>query len=130
AGAAPVDPHETDPGFTAAQSDLLHAITAVVNRASNGDIIDVRRALKILASAAGALGGGATFLGTRLAEPDRHLGPEIWEPVGMAGAHGQTMALVLQQADQMAQSLLAMTVGELAVSPRQAPHQSMLNGGI
>lgn len=130
AGGEGIPPRETDPGFSAEQSDLMHAITSIVNRASKGDIIDVRRAIKILASAGGNLASGTMFLGTRLAEPDRHLGPEIWEPTGGAGHHFQAGALLLEQADAMTTSLMQMTLGEVAASPRQGPDRSMLNGGI
>jgi hypothetical protein len=128
AGAEGIPPRETDPGFSAEQSDLMHAITSIVNRASQGDVIDVRRAIKILASAGENLAGGTSFLGQRLAEPDKHYGPEIFEPTGMAGAHFHAGAVVLEQADAMVTSLLQTTVGELAASSRQAPDKSQLNG--
>jgi hypothetical protein len=123
-----IPPRESDPGFSAEQADLMHAITSIVNRASNGDVIDVRRAIKILASAGENLAGGTSFLGRRLAEPDKHYGPEIFEPTGMAGAHFHAGAVVLEQADAMVTSLLQTTVGELAASSRQAPDKSQLNG--
>jgi hypothetical protein len=129
AGAEGIPPRETDPGISGEQSDLMHAITSLVNRASQGDVIDVRRVGKVLSAAGDNLAGGASFLGTRLAEPDKHYGPEIFEPWVMAGAHFRAGALLLEQADAMTTSLLQSTVGELAASPRQAPHHSQLNGG-
>lgn len=125
----PVVPHETDPGISGEQSDLLHAITSLVNRACYGDVIDVRRVVKTLTSAADCLGGGLSHLGHRLGEPDKLYGAEIWEPLITAGAQCQAAAIHCGQADAMTASLLAVTVGELAQSPRQAPHHSQLNGG-
>jgi hypothetical protein len=129
ADAPPVAPHETDPGISGEQSDLLHAITSLVNRACYGDVIDVRRVVKTLTSAADCLGGGLSHLGHRLGEPDKLYGAEIWEPLITAGAQCQAAAIHCGQADAMTASLLAATVGELAQSPRQAPHHSQLNGG-
>jgi hypothetical protein len=115
-------------GFGPAQSDLLHAIGSLVARASGGDIRDVRRTIKTLATAADALGSGVSHLGTRLAEPDKLYGGEIWEPLAMAGAQLRSGALHMNQSDSMVTSLLNTSVGELAETPRQAPHHSQLNG--
>jgi len=121
------DPAEASVG--AAQSDLLHSVTYLVNLASNGDIRDVRRVVMVLAAAADGLGGAFSHLGNRLAEPDKHYGAEIWEPLIKASAQGRAMAIYAEQAGAMTDSLLQTTVGELADSPRQAPHHSQLNGG-
>jgi len=110
------------------QSDVLHSIGYLVNRAINGDIRDVRRVIKTLATAADALGHGVSHLGTRLSEPDKHYGAEIWEPLTIGGAQLRAASLHCAQSDAMVTSLLATTVGELADSPRQAPHHAELNG--
>jgi hypothetical protein len=115
-------------GYGPAQSDLMHAIGSLVARASGGDIRDVRRTIKTLATAADALGDGVSHLGTRLAEPDKLYGSEIWEPLTMAGAQLRSGALHMNQSDSMVTSLLSTSVGELAETPRQAPHHSQLNG--
>lgn len=131
-GAAP--PAEPAPGapqsFGGPQSDLLHAITSVVRRASDGDIRDVRRCIKILATASDALGHGVSHLSRRLAEPDKHYGPEIWEPLSSASAQLRSGALHMGHSDANLISLLRSTVGELADSPRVAPHHSQLNGPV
>jgi hypothetical protein len=124
-GSAPPEP----PPVHAAQSDLLYAIGALVSMASTGDIQVVRRVIKTLSSAADGLGTGLLHLGNRLAEPDKHYGHEIWEPLVQAGAQVRSAGLHCAQADAMTVSLLAVTVAELAASPRQAPHHSQLNGG-
>ena len=113
----------------AAQSDLLQAIGALVAQASAGDIKAVRRVVKTLATAAEGLGSAISQVGTRLAEPDKHYGNEIWEPLLTGGAQVGSGSMHLAQSDQMMQSLLSSTVAELADSPRQAPHHSQLNGG-
>jgi hypothetical protein len=113
-----------------AQADLLHSITSLVNRASQGDIRDVRRAIKTLAVAADHLGGGVSHLGRRLAEPDKHYGAEIWEPLTTAGAQLRSGALHMGYSDANVSSLLRSTVGEIASSPRTAPHHSQLNGPV
>lgn len=125
---APRPEPEPGQGFGGMQSDLLHAIGSLVARASGGDIRDVRRTIKTLATAADALGQGVSHLGTRLAEPDRHYGQEIWEPLAMAGAQFRSGALHLGVTDANVTSLLNTSVGELAESPRMAPHASQLNG--
>lgn len=128
-GHRPAEPEQEQPAsFGGAQSDLLHSITSMVNKASHGDIRDVRRCIKTLATAADCLGSGVSHLGRRLAEPDKKYGPEIWEPLTRASSQIRSGALHMGQSDSMVSSLLRTTVGELANSPRQAPHDSQLNG--
>jgi hypothetical protein len=122
-------PDQTAQPVSMAQSDVLYAISALVAMASNGDIRAVRRVVKTLSAAAAGLGGGLARLSIRLAEPDKHYGGEIWEPLGTAGAQMAAAGLYCEQADSAMLALLASTVGELADSPRQAPHHSQLNGG-
>jgi hypothetical protein len=90
----------------------------------------VRRCIKILTVASDALGHGVRHLSRRLAEPDKHYGPEIWEPLSQAGAQLGSGALHMGQSDAAVVSLLRSTVGELADSPRVAPHHSQLNGPV
>ena len=46
-----------------------------------------------------------------------------------AGSQCSAAGMRLAEADALLLSLLGATVGELADSPRRAPHSSQLNGG-
>ena len=117
------------PPIAAIQGDLLHVINALVAQASSGDIQAVRQVGMTLSRAWEGAGNALGRLGRRLAEPDKHYGPEIWEPWVTAGAQTGAAGMLLSQADAMLASLMATSVGELAASSRQAPHHSQLNGG-
>lgn len=117
------------PSAGGAQSDLLYAMGALAAEASNGDVRAVRRVIATLSEVTGEMGGVLVRLGMRLAEPDKDYGPEIWEPSRAAGAQCNAAGLMLAEADAMLVSLIGTTVGELADSPRRAPHSSQLNGG-
>ena len=126
----PTAPDSPEPSSGGAQSDLLHGIETLVRRASAGDIRDVRRTVKVLTVALDALGHGIGHLSRRLAEPDKHYGPEIWEPLSAGAAQARSGALHLGYSDAMLASLGRTTIDEISESPRQAPHHSQLNGPV
>jgi hypothetical protein len=117
------------PSAGGAQSDLLYAIDALVAEASNGDIKAVRRVAATMAQAVAGMGGALARLGQRLGEPDKDYGSDIYEPVLSAGSQCRAAGIRLTEADALLVSLISATVGELADSPRRAPHSSQLNGG-
>jgi hypothetical protein len=122
------------PSAGGAQSDILYAISALVAEASHGDIKACRRVLETFAVMFGGFDGGGAGsalvgLGTRLSEPDKRYGPEIWEPVMQAGASISAAGIKLGEATANLVSLINTTVGQLADSPRQAPHHSQMEGG-
>ena len=117
------------PSAGGAQSDLLYAIDALVAEASSGDIKAVRRVVATLSQATTGMGGALRRLGQRLSEPDKDSGAEIFEPAMSAGSQCSTAGMRLAEADALLLSLIGATIGELADSPRRAPHSSQLNGG-
>lgn len=117
------------PSAGGAQSDLLYAANALVAEASHGDIHAVRRVVATFSAVAGEFGSALGRLGTRLSEPDKRYGPENWEPVMQAGAQCKAAGIHLSEADANMLSLINTTVGDLAHSPRQAPHHSQMDGG-
>jgi hypothetical protein len=117
------------PSAGGAQSDLLYAIDALVAEASHGDIKAVRRVAATLSQATTGMGSALRRLGQRLGEPDKDYGPEIFEPFMSGGSQCSSAGMRLAEADALLLSLIGATVGELADSPRRAPHSSQLNGG-
>lgn len=117
------------PSAGGAQSDLLYAIDALVAEASHGDIRAVRRVVATLSQATTGMGSALRRLGQRLGEPDKDYGPEVFEPAMSAGSQCSSAGMRLAEADALLLSLIGATVGELADSPRRAPHSSQLNGG-
>lgn len=117
------------PSAGGAQSDLLYAIDALATELSRGDILAVRRVTATFAQAATGIGGALGRCGTRLSEPDKDYGPEIFEPFQRVSAMFRAGGMILAEADAAELSLIGATVGELAAAPRRAPHSSQLNGG-
>jgi len=66
------------------------------------------------------------MLARAMAEPGSNYGPEITEPCSKAGQHLQAAAMAYSEADAALSTLINMTVGDLATSPRQAPHHTEL----
>src|SRR5580692_681074 len=125
----PAPPGGDFAGGGGAQGDVLAGIWSLVAEASAGDLIAVRRVIGTLTAVSDGMRGAWSRLGTRLAEPDKHYGPDIWEPLLQASAQDGSAALHGAQSDAALASLAGTTVGDLAASPRQAPHHSQLNGG-
>lgn len=67
------------------------------------------------------------MLSRSLAEPGSHYGLEITEPLAKASQYVQAAGMACSESDAAITSLAHMTVGELADSPRQAPHHSELS---
>ena len=86
-----------------------------------------RPALKSANEASIRFSGMAQMIARTMSEPGNNYGPEITEPLGQAAQHLQAAAMAFGESDNALTSLIHMTVGELADSPRQAPHHTELS---
>jgi len=62
-----------------------------------------------------------------MAEPGSNYGPEITEPLAKGAQNLTATAMSISESDAALATLVNTTVGDLATSPRQAPHHSELS---
>lgn len=100
----------------------MHSIHA---HAAAGGIRAKQAAVKACAEIFIRLSGLLLMLSRTIAE--RGYGPEIFEPLAQAAVFAQAAGLACGQSDAALESLANMKLGELADSPRQAPHREELS---
>lgn len=117
---------------TAGAEQLIEGINRIHAEAAAGGIRHKQAALKAMHEAMIRFAGMLQMVARTMSEPGSNYGPEITEPLGQAAQHLQAGAMNTGESDSALTSLIHMTVGELADSPRQAPHNSELSetGGV
>lgn len=111
---------------TAGAEQLIEGINRIHAEAAAGGIRHKQAALKSANEASLRFSSMAQMISRTMSEPGNNYGPEITEPLGQAAQHLQAAAMAFGESDTALTSLIHMTVGELADSPRQAPHHSEL----
>ena len=111
---------------TASAEKLIEGINEIHARAAAGGIHAKREAVKAAHEGSVRFAAMVQMLARQLAESG-HYGPEITEPIAGSGQHHQAAAMSLSEADAALSTLINMTVGDLATSPRQAPHHAELS---
>lgn len=114
---------------TPAAEDLFTALDHLYAQAASGNLRRKHVVIKALTEGCQKMGATMARLSMLLQEPGVHLDAGVHEPVSQAGQHCQAAAMSMSEADASLSALLAMTVAELADSPRQAPHHSQLQEG-
>jgi len=100
---------------------VIEGLQRLRAEASAGNAHDKHRVMRALSEV--GLRANTTAVAISRGMTDQgHYGPEITEPVARSGQHFQAAAMVLGEADTALGTLLGMSLGELARSPRQAPH--------
>jgi hypothetical protein len=112
---------------TAGAEQLIEGIQRIHAEAAAGGIRHKQAALKSANEASLRFSAMAQMISRTMSEPGNNYGPEITEPLGQAAQHLQAAAMAFGESDNALTSLIHMTVGELADSPRQAPHHSELS---
>lgn len=112
----------SNPGAVEQAVDGMQRVHAT---AAAGNIRAKQWAIKVCAEILTRVSALALMLSRTVAE--RGYGPEISEPLARAGVQAQAAAMACGEADTAITSLANMTVGDLADSPRQAPHRSELS---
>jgi len=111
---------------TAAAQKMIEGITEIHAHAQAGGIHAKREALAAIHEGATRFAGMVQMLARQMSEPGMNYGPEITEPLAKAGQHFNAGAMTVSEADTAIEALINMTVGDLAKSPRQAPHHREL----
>jgi hypothetical protein len=113
---------------TASAEKLIEGINEIHAHAAMGGIKTGKQE-GIKASHEGLIRFAAmlVMLARQMSEPGMNYGPEITEPLAQAGQHCQAAAMATSEADAALSTLINMTVGDLAASPRQAPHHGELS---
>jgi hypothetical protein len=128
----PAPPTSTNGGTTVAPTtagaeQMIEGINRIHAEAAAGGIRHKQAALKSANEASIRFSGMAQMIARTMSEPGNNYGPEITEPLGQAAQHLQAAAMAFGESDNALTSLIHMTVGELADSPRQAPHHTELS---
>jgi len=112
---------------TASAEKMIEGVNEIHAHAATGNINAKREALTAAHEAAGRFASTMEMLGRTMSEPDSRYGPEITEPIIKAGAQLRAAALQISEGKASLDTLVGMSVGELADSARQAPHHSELS---
>jgi hypothetical protein len=116
----------------AGAEQLIEGIQRIHAEAAAGGIRHKQAAVKAANEAMVRFSAMLQMLARTMSEPGNNYGPEITEPLGKAAQHLQAGAMSTGESDTALATLIHMTVGELADSPRQAPHHTELseNGSV
>lgn len=110
-----------------AVEQVINGVNGIHASAAAGGIHAKHAAIKACNEGAVRFSLMSSMMARALAEPGANYGPEITEPLANAAVHLQAAALAFGESDAALSSLKGMTVGDLASSPRQAPHNSELS---
>jgi hypothetical protein len=112
---------------TAGAEQLIEGVNRIHAEAAAGGIHHKQAALKAANEGCVRFSAMAQMLARTMSEPGNNYGPEITEPLGKAAQHLQAAAMSFGESDTNLTTLIHMSVGDLATSPRQAPHHSELS---
>jgi hypothetical protein len=112
---------------TTGAEQLIEGVNRIHAEAAAGGIHHKQAALKAANEGSIRFSAMAQMLARTMSEPGNNYGPEITEPLGKAAQHLQAAAMSFGEADTNLTTLIHMSVGDLARSPRQAPHHSELS---
>lgn len=112
---------------TASAEKLIEGINEIHAHAQAGGIHAKQEAVKAAHEASVRFAAMVQMLARQMSEPGQNYGHEITEPLAQAGNHHQAAAMSLSESDAAISTLINMTVGDLARSPRQAPHHQELS---
>ncbi len=127
---APAQPTSSNGGTVASTTgaeQLIEGVNRIHAEAAAGGITRKQAALKAAGEGSIRFSAMAQMLARTMSEPGNNYGPEITEPLGKAAQHLQAAAMSFGEADTNVTSMIHMSVGDLARSPRQAPHHSELS---
>lgn len=113
-------------GSSGAVEQAITGVQGIHASAQAGNIHAKHAAVKACGEVFTRIAAMVSMMARALAEPGANYGPEITEPLAKAAQMSQAAALACGESDAALASLKGMTVGELANSPRQAPHHSEL----
>lgn len=112
---------------TGSSEGLIENVTRIATAATAGGIHTKHQAIKDCTEGVIRFGAMLVQVARQMSEPGSNYGHEITEPIARAGTQLQAGALALGEADASMTTLVNMSVGDLANSPRQAPHHTELS---
>ena len=112
---------------TASAEKMIEGANEIHAHAASGGILAKKEALAGAHEAATRFAATMEMLGRQMSEPDSHYGNDITEPVRTSGTHLRAAATTIREAVARLDTLIRMSVGELAASSTQAPHHSELS---
>ena len=112
---------------TASAEKLIEGINEIHAHAASGGIHAKREALAAAHEGAVRFAAMMQMLARTMSEPGSNYGNEITEPIAKGGEQFQAGAITIGEGEARLVTLINMTVGDLATSPRQAPHHRELS---
>jgi len=112
---------------TASAEKLIEGINEIHAHAAAGGIHAKQEAIKAAHEGAVRFSAMLAMLARTMAEPGSNYGPEITEPLAKGAQNLTATAMSISESDAALATLVNTTVGDLATSPRQAPHHSELS---
>lgn len=112
---------------TSSAEKAIEGINEIHAHAAAGGIHAKREAVKALHEVDIRVAAMKLMLSRQMSEPGMNYGPEITEPLARSAQHSQAAAMSDSESDAALSTLINITVGELATSPRQAPHNAELS---
>jgi hypothetical protein len=114
-------------GSTGSAEKLIEGVNQVQAEAGAGGVHAKHGAIKSCTEGSLRFSAMSSMMSRAMSEPGANYGPEITEPLAKASTHLQAAAMAFSEADASLTTLLAMSVGDLANSARQAPHHTELS---
>ena len=112
---------------TGSAEKLIEGVNQVHAEAASGGIHAKHAGIKACGEGAIRFSAMLQMMARAMSEPGQNYGPEITEPLSKAGTQIQAAALSISESDSSLSTLINSTVGDLARSPRQAPHHTELS---
>ena len=114
---------------TASAEKLIEGINEIHAHAASGGIHAKQEAIKAAHEGAVRFSAMLSMLARSMAEPSNNYGHEITEPLAKGAQNLQATAMSVSESDAALSTLINTTLGDLATSPRQAPHHTELTEG-
>lgn len=122
----PVTTPSASPG-PGAGADLFTAMQQLISAALSGGLRSKQRGGAALSDGLDYMATSLQAFARRLAEPDQHYPPAVWEAFSRAAAHLKAASSASGEGASAVGAIAAMTVGDLADSATQSPHHDELN---
>jgi hypothetical protein len=111
---------------TGSAEKLIEGVNQVAAESGAGNIHAKHAAIKACTEGLLRFAAMLSMMSRALSEPGMNYGPEITEPLAKGAVHLQAAAMATSESDAALTTLIAMSVGDLANSARQAPHHAEL----
>jgi len=104
---------------------IIEGCNSLVRQAMSGNAQAKRKGVLGIGAAGDVLGRAARALADQMSEPGQHYGPEITEPLKMAGSHYSVGSMEIGEVDGRLRAVIR-AMEELRASGVQSPHHDQM----